>query len=604
MNEDMLDTALYYATEYRWPIFLTRGKQPLTTHGFKDATTDPDQIERWLRQYPNANIASPSGIEWDVLDIDDSDAAKRLQEYGVLPMTVKQKTPSGPDRVHHFWNHRAGITNRRGALPKGVDVRGEGGYVLLPPSTGYEWLTHPEDHDRADWPQWLLDIVQRGVSEKSDTDQWQPLDVEAIVEGVDQGERDETAFRYACSLRGRDVPKREALALMKLAWEQMEQPQRDEFPLEDAQEKARRAYKRFDPNRKEREQPATPLRVRSPDMDLARPHIWVWNERIPLGYLSLLLGEEGVGKGTLIRWVIAQLTLGKLDGEYRGTPIHVGIIGDEDDFNNVWTPGLDVVEADPEYVHYIDRPDFGYIELDEDQERIAAVVREFEIHFLYLDQLSDNLGVRVDDWRRKQMRDALRPARAVARELDVAVTGALHPNKHGNTFRELISGSPAVNEVSRSSLWLTTRPDDPDRRVLVRGKGNLSDPPSAVEFDIKGYRFRYNDYEFRGPMVDLDSVSHSDLTMGELIGQDAKSAEALTKTDRAKELIAEMLPTDGQRHLSKPIIEAGEKEGIPYLTMYRAAKKVGVVMGRTEESQARSLWWRPLKVTMRRKGDQ
>ncbi len=50
----------------------------------------------------------------------------------------------------------------------------------------------------------------------------------------------------------------------------------------------------------------TPLRVRSPDMANARPVTWPWHHRIPNGYLSLLLGEEGVGKGTLICWVIAR----------------------------------------------------------------------------------------------------------------------------------------------------------------------------------------------------------------------------------------------------------------------------------------------------------
>ncbi len=305
MNEDMLDTALYYVSEYRWPIFLCSGKQPLTAHGFKDATTDPDEIERWFRHHPDANIASPAGIEWDVLDIDDSEAAKRLSEYGVLPMTVRQKTPSGPDRVHHFWNHRAGITNSTGHLPTGIHVRGEGGYVLLPPSRfnghQYEWLAHPEDQERADWPGWLLDIVQRGRF-ASDADQWEPLDVEAVFDGVDQRERDQTAFRYACSLRGRDVPKREALALMKLAWEQMEQPDQDEFPLEDAQDKVRRAYKQFSSNRAKSEREelarlATPLRVRSPDMDLARPTTWVWHQRVPMGISACCLARKAWAKG-------------------------------------------------------------------------------------------------------------------------------------------------------------------------------------------------------------------------------------------------------------------------------------------------------------------
>src|SRR5690348_3362348 len=106
---DTFDAARFYASEYDWPIFLcqARSKRPLVESSWKDeATTDPRRIERLLRKHPDANIASPAGFSWDVLDVDDSQAARTLRDYGVLPITVTQRTPGGPDRTHHFLKHQ------------------------------------------------------------------------------------------------------------------------------------------------------------------------------------------------------------------------------------------------------------------------------------------------------------------------------------------------------------------------------------------------------------------------------------------------------------------------------------------------------------------
>ena len=106
----------------------------------------------------------------------------------------------------------------------------------------------------------------------------------------------------------------------------------------------------------------------------------------------MLLGEEGVGKSTLIVWLMAQLTQGKLAGDCSGAPVHCGIIGDEDDFDRIWTPKFHAADADVAYVHYIERSNFGYIDLTADRDKLKAAVQEFDIEFLYLDQLLDNLG--------------------------------------------------------------------------------------------------------------------------------------------------------------------------------------------------------------------
>ena len=72
------------------------------------------------------------------------------------------------------------------------------------------------------------------------------LDIESIFEGVPQGGRDHASWKYACSMRARALSKAEALALMKTAWDRMEQPDQDQYPLEQAIEKVERAWRDYE----------------------------------------------------------------------------------------------------------------------------------------------------------------------------------------------------------------------------------------------------------------------------------------------------------------------------------------------------------------------
>ena len=134
------------------------------------------------------------------------------------------------------------------------------------------------------------------------------------------------------------------------------------------------------------------------------------------------------------------------------------------------------------------------------------------------DQLLDNLNAAVDDWRSKAVRDALRPLRRVAREQDVAMLAALHPNKGQKAnFRDLISGTHAFNALSRSSLLLAQHPDDGARRVLVRGKGNLSAPPQSYEFTLAPRTLELNGHIFEQPVV--QDPCEGELTADDLLGR-------------------------------------------------------------------------------------
>jgi hypothetical protein len=149
-----------YAVRRGWPVFPChshgdRRKQPLTDHGFHDATTDLAVIDAWLSRWPDALIGAPTGQAMGavVLDVDvkrlDANGFDSLADLGhaILPQTPMVHTASGGLHVYFERPGHLEIRNtagRHGAgIGPGLDWRGEGGYVIVPsPDSGYWWDPH------------------------------------------------------------------------------------------------------------------------------------------------------------------------------------------------------------------------------------------------------------------------------------------------------------------------------------------------------------------------------------------------------------------------------------------------------------------------------
>lgn len=229
---------------------------------------------------------------------------------------------------------------------------------------------------------------------------------------------------------------------------------------------------------------ASGITYRKANLANARPFEWAWEQRVLLGYINLVVGVEGVGKGNLIAWLLARVSRGELPGSLNGVPKRVAITGDEDSFEHIWVPRLHVAGADLDRVRYIESGRNGVLDVKEDAEPLRDFIAQQGIAVLYFDQLLDNLGV-TDSWKDKQVRDALAPLRSIVQELGVAMLATMHPNKRGGSFRDRLSGTPAFNAMSRSSLLVAPHPNEPGRAVVVRGKGNYSAEPPAFEFRIE-----------------------------------------------------------------------------------------------------------------------
>jgi hypothetical protein len=128
--------------------------------GFHDATSDPAAVRELFARAPHASLVGvPTGERsgFDVLDIDPRHGGDRWEAEHAdrLPRTRMHGTQHGGR--HRLFLHAEGVVNRAGSPAPGIDVRGQGGYIIAPPSPGYRVI---DDAPIAEWPPWLLQLVR------------------------------------------------------------------------------------------------------------------------------------------------------------------------------------------------------------------------------------------------------------------------------------------------------------------------------------------------------------------------------------------------------------------------------------------------------------
>lgn len=198
------------------------GKMPLVKwREYQDRSPSEDEITGWFTQWPTANLAVVTGPISGVvvIDADRPEAIEYLEQQGGLEGVPSQRTGRGR---HWFLKHPGRhVKTQAGQLGEGIDVRGDKGVAMVAPSLHrsglrYEWITHPTD-DLPSIPSWLmekLDALEAKPTSQPDTaggrakdgnlSDWMPLDLRAIEEGVEEGRRNDLAFRYASRLRGKN----------------------------------------------------------------------------------------------------------------------------------------------------------------------------------------------------------------------------------------------------------------------------------------------------------------------------------------------------------------------------------------------------------------
>ncbi len=230
------------------------GKHPLVSWGeLQHRVPTEDDVRSWWARWPDANIGMATGALSGlvVLDSDGFDAYTAVLSRGGVEPTPTVTT--GKSNGFHWYLKHPGELVRNFAGDRGVeglDFRGDGGYVVLPPSlhqTGafYQWHISLEEMEPRDIPSWLLDLL----TDKSRTngtvaeDARTPIDIGSVLNGVPEGQRDDTLYRTACRLRSDNVPIDYADLLIRQAARNCSPP----FSEEIAAAKVREAYRQFAP---------------------------------------------------------------------------------------------------------------------------------------------------------------------------------------------------------------------------------------------------------------------------------------------------------------------------------------------------------------------
>ena len=214
------DAAVSYARDYGLAVhpLRMRDKRPATENGCKDATTDVEQVDLAWRAMPNMNIGvatgKPSGniivIDIDVDDDSGYDGMEYMRkwerEHGELPETVMAITGRGG--THMFYRVDREIRNT--ANPEyHIDVRGEGGYVMVAPSihpngNEVEWENDPEDYPFADADANVYAFIE-SLKPKHEGRSGEEVERErfTLPDRIGEGGRNATLYKYACSLQSK-----------------------------------------------------------------------------------------------------------------------------------------------------------------------------------------------------------------------------------------------------------------------------------------------------------------------------------------------------------------------------------------------------------------
>ena len=208
-TSEMLAVALRHANAGR-PVFpCWPNKKPATPNGFHDATTDKQTIERWFaNRFANSwLLAIPTGAtsRWVVIDTHEYLGYESLRElearYAPLPTTLSVNAARRMSLLLSASRRRIEIPCSVERLAENVDVRADGGYVIVPPSPGYHV---DEMAPLADMPDWLLELTgtqHTGSSgERAPASEWVN-----IISGVEKGRRNESLARLAGHLLRHDV---------------------------------------------------------------------------------------------------------------------------------------------------------------------------------------------------------------------------------------------------------------------------------------------------------------------------------------------------------------------------------------------------------------
>jgi hypothetical protein len=550
-----------YVADHGWAVLPCEpgGKRPLWGLSWEDASTDPEQVMEWWTLEPRANIGVACIGDLVVLDVDGAEGEHLLEElearHGLLARTYEAVTGRGR---HLYWHRPDGLVE--GWRYGGLELKASG-YVLAPPSvhpSGAWYYAQVSDEPRILLPPWLSATPRPEPELRPFTPlpELAPARLQAAGEAALAGELGKLMLHASGNGKvGAVTPAAPRAAL--------------------------------------RSRPAGSLTI--------RPIHWLWDQRVPLGKLTILAGLAGQGKSLLTCWLAARASRGELDGHLMGEPVPTLLVSAEDDPEDTILPRLLRTGADADLVRIVDVREPGAegadpftrtVALPSDTPAILEELRATKARLVILDPISGLLDAEVDNYKSQHVRRALGPIKMAAEELHVAVVLITHvlPKSQGTDALARLADSHAYSGLPRSMLVFGPNPEDEggDRgagKVLTLAKSNLAD---AGEHGLGFTILEGEGVEHRG-QVGWSASIRLDGAVATTSADTLASSEERGKLREAAEFLRAELADGPQQAgtMQKAAAEVGISEG----TLRRAREQVC----RRPYKQGPGPWWWALR---------
>lgn len=500
-RETPMDYALAYA-RMGWRIFrvMPREKRPYSgSRGVHDATTDEATIRQWWTETPDANIGLACGHGLLAIDIDISkgkpgeDSFERLKTDHGLPDTVMSITGTGG--AHYLYRVPAGVrvpNSVQRTLGPGLDVRGDGGYIVVEPSihpngNGYTWEASSDPFDGvkvADAPASLVELVCRPRREPKPA-------AGPATNKIQEGGRNDTLARFAGLARGAGLDMSATADLVHYVNEHhMAQPLESQ-ELDSTILHSARGWQSEAPDTGALET-VTGSQALEHEPE---PREWLIEDWIPISQTTALYADGGTGKSLLAQQLMHAVTCGEtwcgLDISRHGPTLGIFCEDEQAELTrrtHSIVASCAGVATNIEQMHMVSRVGHDNLLMTFDRDvgtrtafwwQLRATMERIRPALLIVDTAADTFG--GNEISRPQVRQFIQQClTSLAIEFRCAVLLLAHPSTAGMRAGTGDGGSTAWSNTVRSRLYLE-RHESGAYSMLTRKKSNYAAVGEAVD---------------------------------------------------------------------------------------------------------------------------
>ena len=302
---------------------------------------------------------------------------------------------------------------------------------------------------------------------------------------------------------------------------------------------------------------------------------WLWYPYIPYGKITIIEGDPGEGKTTLVLKLAAALSRGlplPCDDDKEYEPIHIIYQTAEDGIEDTIKPRLVKAGADCSMIRVIDETDK---ELSMTDDRLEQAIIETGARLIILDPIQAYIGATVDMHRANEIRPVLKHLGIIAEKHNCAIILIGHMNKASgskSTYRGL--GSIDIQATARSVLLVARLRDKPNIRIMAHDKSSLAPAGDAIGFEMT---------EDNGMVC----IGPYDITIDELLS--GNEGRGKKKLDIAENFIKEYFGTNKVIPSNEIMMEAA-KRSIKRNTLLSAKKKLGITSDK-EKAEDGTIYW-------------